>query len=437
MTDSKTDRDIWDAIHGSIPFSMAMLMLIDSDPFQRLRHVHQLALTFLVYPGATHKRFEHSLGVAYLAGLVFDVVTNPKNLSAEALLAYPELHDKAWLSYWRDVVVLAALCHDLGHLPFSHAAEKRLLPEGWTHERMTLEIIRSEAMRKLLASIDPGINPEDIAKVAVGKKVYLKDTEKEMGNLEAVLSEIIIGDAFGVDRMDYLLRDAHNCGLAYGKFDYLRLVNTLRILPGSSSTNGVKAPVLGLEYGGLHASESLMMARYFLYSRVYFHPVRRIYDRHLANFMLARPEFAKKFPVKVDEFLDINDNHILAMIQKAAKDRGEPGHADARRLHRREHFRLVCDAAVGTGLADLVEDSPMHKELHARFGEENIFLDEYEEDPQKKFNFPVRLRDGEVLPASKASRLLRNMPRVKVGYLFADRMMAEDVKEWLEPRRRK
>ncbi len=437
MTDSKTDRDIWDAIHGNIPFSMAMLMLIDSEPFQRLRHVHQLALTFLVYPGATHKRFEHSLGVAYLAGLVFDVVTNPKNLSAEVLLAYPELLDKAWLSYWRNVVVLAALCHDLGHLPFSHAAEKRLLPEGWTHERMTREIILSEAMRKLLASIDPGIDPKDVAKIAVGWDMCSDGNKKALDNLEAVFSEIIVGDAFGVDRMDYLLRDALNCGLAYGKFDHLRLVNTLRILLDSSGTDGEQAPVLGLEYGGLHASESLMMARYFLYSRVYFHPVRRIYDRHLANFMLSRPEFAKKFPVKVEEFLDINDNHILAMIQKAAKDSGEPGHADARRLHRREHFRLVCDAAVGTRHADLVKDGPMHKELLARFGEENIFLDEYEEDSEKTFNFPVRLRDGEVLPASKASRLLGNMPRVKVGYLFADIMMVEEVKKWLRSRRRK
>src|SRR5262249_7277632 len=117
--------------------------VLNSQPFQRLRHIHQLALTYLVYPGATHKRFEHSLGVMELAGRVFDVVTNRDNTSDQIRDLLSPLKNEDELRYWRRVLRMAALCHDIGHLPFSHAAEKELLPSGWDREKLTREIICS------------------------------------------------------------------------------------------------------------------------------------------------------------------------------------------------------------------------------------------------------------------------------------------------------
>jgi HD superfamily phosphohydrolase len=133
--------------------------VIDSRPFQRLRHIHQLALSYLVYPGATHKRFEHSLGVMDIASRIFDIVTAPENVH--------------------------------------HDSVRNIIPD------------------------------------------------------ETVLAEIIIGDALGADRMDYLLRDSYHAGVAYGTFDRHRLINTLRILPAEYQESD--EPALGLEAGGLES----------------------------------------------------------------------------------------------------------------------------------------------------------------------------------------
>ena len=129
-------HEIRDPIHVFIRLDSAERKLVDSRPFQRLRQIHQLGLTHWVYPGATHRRFEHSLGVMEVATRIYDVVTDPVNIghvSVQRIMGDRE--------YWRRVLRAAALCHDLGHLPFSHAAEKELLPEDWTHERLSREII--------------------------------------------------------------------------------------------------------------------------------------------------------------------------------------------------------------------------------------------------------------------------------------------------------
>src|SRR5882724_13439541 len=116
-------HEIRDAIHVFVRLDTDERRVVDSIPFQRLRHIHQLATTFLIYPGATHKRFEHSLGVMELAGRVFDVVTKPENLTDEVRELVPEVSHPESLAYWKRLLRMAALCHDIGHLPFSHAAE--------------------------------------------------------------------------------------------------------------------------------------------------------------------------------------------------------------------------------------------------------------------------------------------------------------------------
>jgi HD superfamily phosphohydrolase len=211
---AKSLHEIRDPIHVFVRLDSHEREVLNSRFFQRLRHIHQLALTYLVYPGATHKRFEHSLGVMELAGRVFDVVTEHANDEMRARLE--PLNNPDERRYWRRVVRMAALCHDVGHLPFSHAAEKQLLPDGWDHERLTREIILSTEMTAIWNRITPPLRPDDIVKLAVGPK---KAKDLRFSEWEEILSEIIVGDAFGVDRMDYLLRDSHHVGVAYGKFD--------------------------------------------------------------------------------------------------------------------------------------------------------------------------------------------------------------------------
>ena len=235
----KTIHEIRDPIHVFVRLDPDERKVLNSRPFQRLRHIHQLAFV-PVYPGATHRRFEHSLGVMELAGRVFDTVTHSENLIPEVRDQFPEIAVEDTRRYWRRVVRMAALCHDLGHLPFSHAAEKQLLPEGWTHERLSKELILSSEMKAIWDGMTPPLRPNDIVKLAVGP---FKEKESQFTNWEAILSEIIVGDSFGVDRIDYLLRDSHHTGVGYGKFDHYRLIDTLRILP--SPTPGQR-PARGL-----------------------------------------------------------------------------------------------------------------------------------------------------------------------------------------------
>jgi HD superfamily phosphohydrolase len=128
---SKVFHEIRDPIHVFIRLNSYEKLVLDSRSFQRLRNITQLALTYLLYPGATHKRFEHSLGVMELAGRVFDVITSSANVTDEMRDLLPDLGNIAALAYWKQVLRMAALCHDIGHLPFSHAAEEELLPTGW------------------------------------------------------------------------------------------------------------------------------------------------------------------------------------------------------------------------------------------------------------------------------------------------------------------
>ena len=134
-------------------------------------------MTYLVYPGATHKRFEHSLGVMELAGRVFDIVNKIQTTCLVKSHHYwIKLAIQNALTYWRIVLRMAALCHDIGHLPFSHAAEKELLPAGWDHERLTRIIIESDDMKNIWLNMIPPLIPEHVVKLAIGPK-KAKDLE--------------------------------------------------------------------------------------------------------------------------------------------------------------------------------------------------------------------------------------------------------------------
>ncbi len=123
---TKNLHEFRDPIHGFIKCYTRERSVIDSEPFQRLRHIHHLATGFLVYPGATHRRFEHSLGVMELATTIYEVLTHKDNLEhldERILRSIPEIKISRDVENWKQVLRMAALCHDIGHLPFSHGGE--------------------------------------------------------------------------------------------------------------------------------------------------------------------------------------------------------------------------------------------------------------------------------------------------------------------------
>lgn len=415
-------HEIRDPVHTFIRVDSDERQVLDSRPVQRLRHIHQLALTALVYPGATHRRFEHSLGVMELATRVFESVTRRENLRDDtAREMVPDRDDE--LRYWRRVLRMAALCHDIGHLPFSHAAENELLPKGWDHERLTVELIRSQEMEKIWTSLTPPLKAADIVKLAVGPK----KAGSEFSSWEATLAEIIVGDAFGADRMDYLLRDSLHAGVAYGRFDHHRLIDTLRILPHELEDS--REPALGVEEGGLHSAEALLLARYFMYTQVYFHPVRRIYDLHLKEFLRAWTGEGG-LPTEVERHLLLTYSAMLS----AARNAAEPGHEPARRIVEREHFREVYRRNPGDIKRNPDAASLLAEALREKFGDQRVRCDSYAGRGGAP-DFPVLMPDGRFVSSLAQSAVLRTLPPVAVDFVYVAPEIRREAENWLRENR--
>ena len=384
-------------------------------------------MSYLVYPGATHKRFEHALGIMELAGRVFDVVTDNANLHPSIRETVPQLllrRDER--DYWRKVLRMAALCHDIGHLPFSHAAED-LLPEGWSHERISKELILSDELASLWYSMTPPLKPTDVAKIAVGKKEF---ADTEFSTWEALLSEVITSDVLGVDRMDYLLRDSHHTGVAYGKFDHYRLVDTMRLLPASQQSD---EPTLGVEIGGLHSAEALLLARYYMFMQVYHHRVRIAYDFHLKQFL---QEWAPghRLSANLEEHQHLTDNEVLAHISRAARDPSAPGHSPASRISGRKHFKPVY---VQTRQDKEEYEDPLtavFSRCLAAYGESKVHKGEHLQSSPVP-DFPVWDSAGSVVSAYGISNVLPHIPRVDVGLVLMDPDSAAEAKGWIEQNR--
>lgn len=425
-------HEIRDPIHVFIKLDSTERKVLDSRPFQRLRHIHQLAMTYLVYPGATHKRFEHSLGVMELASRVFDVITNPYNILSEIRDSLPEITNEKAKSYWRQVLRMAALCHDIGHLPFSHAAEKELLPEGWNHERLTRELIISPEMQTIWNSLIPPIRTDDIVKLAIGPKEI---SNLDFTDWETILSEIISGDAFGVDRIDYLLRDSYHTGVTYGKFDHYRLIDTLRILPVAQAKEENKScePTLGVEVGGIQSAEALLLARYFMFSQVYLHPVRRIYDIHLKDFLCEWLENGK-FSTKPADHLSLTDNEIIAALRGVCNDKDNAGFEHADRIINRKHFKLLYqrnpeDLVINPDAAKAIFSAAIEK-----FGKDKVKLDVYKKG-SGSLDFPVLLTDEIVVSALALSKTLTYLPEAAIDCVFIRPDIREQAINWIKKNR--
>lgn len=440
----KTSHEIRDPVHVFIRLDSEERKVVDSEPFQRLRHIHQLAMTYQVYPGATHRRFEHSLGCMELASRIFDTITREDNiqkLPEDVRDRLPEIHDKGRLSYWRKTLRMAALCHDLGHLPFSHAAEG-LLPKGVSHETMTKRFILEEMQDVWGNAHKPRPEAELVAKIAVGRK---EAPELEpFSAWERILSEIITGEVFGADRMDYLLRDSLHAGVTYGRFDHHRLIDTMRILPGVAQDESQKyspEPELGIELGGLQVAESLLVARYLMFSQVYFHAIRRIYDLHLEAF-LRESLPGGVYPTELKDFLAITDNEILVRIREAACNPSLPGHAHAERIYRRTHFKKAY-ATMAQDLAqnpEVLED--ITRGLEKEVGAENVLVDKTAKPTASRDDFPIRNSNDRIISARSQSKVLFSLPEATAWYLFVapelrDRACAwvkKNVDDYLNPR---
>ena len=410
------DKKIYDAVHGFIAFDEFEKDLIDSLPFQRLHYIHQLGIAYLVYPGATHTRFEHSLGVMFLSTLMFEKIC--KSVRPDVFHFVPRKGSSEYL-YWQRVLRMAALCHDLGHLPFSHVAELDLLgPQG--HEDWTIKIIDSVYLKPVWEKL--GNSPtyledlterdivEDIKKIAIGEKKWKAKSGKSFTPWEKIVSELITGDFFGADRIDYLLRDAKSTGVVYGLFDYHQLIEMLRILP--SADKKVDELQLGVDENGLESCEALLLARHFMHRRIYQYSSVKAYNFHLRRYMKAN--YSRKTLDNVEDFLSVSDTDVISALNKAAKDPSLPGHLDARCIIFRQHrFRAISIPREITEkdiqafkTKEGIKDSDIDWEFH------NV------QPPPDRLSFPVSRRHVIIQKACDCSDLLLKVPSKRSNWIY-------------------
>ncbi len=401
-------------VHGFITLNDWERVIISQPAFQRLRRIRQLAWTEEVYPGAMHTRFEHSLGVMHTATLLFDSITQNSKSVLESSLSY----DEHSLSRQRHMVRLAALLHDTGHSPFSHAAEE-LFPamddngRKCSHEEYSAAIVRTH-FRSVIDDHPMGqaygIRANDIAALIEGS------ADARQG----LFWRDLISGQIDADRMDYLLRDSHHIGVQYGTFDLYRVIGTIRALPGGEK----HPPRLGFSEGGWHAAEALVLARYFMFTQVYFHKTRVAFDIHLREALrqlLPGGHFPKPTGEDLQRYLEWDDWRVLGLLAD-----GKGGEHGAR-LVERNHFRRVYHtpeipaerdaaelSAVRAALGDLIAaEVPAEKNWY-KLGAMDI---------------PVLGANGRQSPLSMYSRVVANLKSNRQSFIY---VRPEDV-----PRARK
>ena len=397
-----------DPIHGFIKVYEAERDIIDTPAFQRLRRIKQLGLTCMVYHGADHTRFAHSLGVMELATRVFDVIVS-KDESGDKLLKW-ETQDI--IDRNKVLLRLVALLHDIGHAPFSHPSEEGgLFPDGFTHEDLSAKIIADDSG---ISSVIDSLQDEYGIDVTVESVInFLVGDEPE-----PFLQQIITGP-LDADKMDYLWRDSYYAGVHYGRFDIDRLINTLIVVHHKIEDS----PALGIEIGGLYAAEALILARYYMFLQVYFHETRRAYDLLLTDFMKAQlPD--GKLPLHVNDYLKYDDYVVFHELRHEIQNDGE--HKDlAECIFHRKHLKTIKELpTVSPSQKEVKAFKDAYQQLKQEFPA--IRIDSAEDAPNKFEKEPFYIRDKDSLsPSDKwveidnRSELVKRLEQVIQYRLYA------------------
>lgn len=361
------ERRIRDNLHGSIDLSPLEDQVVAHPYFQRLRRIRQTAFLSLAFPGASHSRFEHSLGVMHLAGEAWNkIMSNQKRLKNDfsysnnssllslkkinnknpnLLTSFIHLEDIENNKYCRQVLRLAALFHDVGHPAYSHTGEifmplvrdfiehnsnipnylKKYLTQetqkkNGNHKQVSHEIYSIIIMNQILEEIYAStknndltlIEPQDIASVLIPEIPPVETSDLKTLNLQNILHELVSGE-LDVDRMDYLLRDSKECGVVYGIFDVDRIMDSLAMYyhPQDDTFH------LALKLSGLCAFEDYLRARQSMYLQVYLHKTAVSCEAML--YFITDKVDQCKFPLSHEEYCKLDDSNITHFIAEKIK----------------------------------------------------------------------------------------------------------------------
>ncbi|HKH83156.1 MAG TPA: HD domain-containing protein [Gemmatimonadales bacterium] len=370
---------IRDPLWDNIRLDRAALLALDTPTVQRLRYIRQVGHSFLVYPGATHTRFEHALG-AY-------------HLTRRALAALEELGEIGVTSVEQRVAVrMAALLHDIGHYPFSHALEEAGFP---SHEALGVAKLSQGELGDCLIQIGGQEFP-----TAVGALIRGTSTSPLQG---------LISGSIDLDKVDYLSRDARMCGVPYGTVDVDRLVSSLTLVEVGPGRYEV-----GVQEKGISALESLLFAKYQMYRNVYWHHAVR---SATCMFKRAVRVAVRGGSVSPELIANATDDGLMEHLIHGDKV-GLATSIRARRLHKRAMDLPATDVpadlqpwlASDPDLLELVEDA-----VAAQVGlpPGGLLLDFPSRSSMLGVNLPLRTRQGTIERLTDAGRAGHlGLPRV-------------------------
>ncbi|MBN1861196.1 MAG: HD domain-containing protein [Candidatus Thermoplasmatota archaeon] len=297
-----------DPIHGDIKITGCLIELLETPEVQRLHNIKQLGFAHLVFPGAHHTRFEHSLGCSMIASQIADILA---------------LKEKE-----KELVTCAAQLHDIGHGPFSHTLESILLQRFHVnHVDLTEKLILGEYAifdENEKQYITAHSVHEILDKHQVDKKEIVRIIRGKLSK-KPYLSQLL-NSTIDVDQLDYLMRDAYYTGVAYGMIDLQRLLRTMMIHKGN----------LTMMRKGVGVVENILMARALMYSSVYFHKTVRIPELMLSK---ALEEISDAEPF---EFFRMTDAEMMTSL----KTMGHFQQEIVTRLKYRDLFKQAYAASV-------------------------------------------------------------------------------------------
>jgi uncharacterized protein len=414
-----------DPVYGTFKIDPTIVFMIDLPCFQRLRKIRQLGFSELVYPGTHHTRFEHSLGVCYLSK---QFLSNLKENNEEL----ETIIDKECIIESQ----IAALYHDVGHLPYSHVTEillgnnpeinKIITENKYTdvkpHEVLSSELVKNNYIREAIAFVnentDYNIDPDSIANLILGLS-----HQKDPNNV--FLGQILHGNV-DVDRIDYLCRDSHYAGVPFGQVDVGRIAQTL-----TTNIDKVSGRVLlATELKGIEAIEGLLVSRTLMYSSVYFHHTGTACSAYFTRLV---NRYLQEEDINPLCLLHLDDATLMSTLSKVPYLSKEIRNLNYRRIPKTCTLVKASDISDEMSFESFMEENTLNNrmDLESKIGSDIIIeIPKYRE--YEEIHTYIK-HEGSVQRITKHSKIIEGMSKNAVlgwsGFIFTlnqDRSEAKD-----------
>ena len=432
--------EIRDPVHGSIELNAGESLVIETPEYQRLRQIKQLGFSEFSFPGATHNRYLHSIGVTHVAGLVFDQIFR----------GLPTTLDESSRKRLRQTTKLAALLHDIGHGPLSHTTEEVMpalkdLQIGVysthrstesanalnslraNHEDYTIKYITDSPLSQVLQAAFPDMTPLHVA-CLIDKTLICPDDFFIVNGLDyrPLLSQVVSSE-LDCDRMDYLERDSYYCGTNYGKFDLLWMVGNL-----TTHLRNDKF-YLAINRRALYTFDDFLLSRHHMHLMVYTHHKSIVYEEML-NLYLTSKDCSFALPADIREYTTYTDYKLYEHLAQSQNPW-------AQRIAQRRPYRILIElhSTEESPRAEMILKTLKTEGIHALWASSKARLSKYHSgtpedralqifvvDPYDRWDKPVPIdQSTEIFKRYEGARIIDRLYVAPENFAKADTILLQ------------